>query len=56
MATPYRRSSYAVEGSELKAYPNHLLEVLPMTSDPEAIAALTPSRIAAARSRTRDAA
>ena len=34
-----------------------LLEaLLPVTSDPEAIAALTPARIAAARSRDRDAA
>ena len=42
----------------MEALPKHLLddaEVLPVTSGPEASAALTPARIAAARSRNRDA-
>lgn len=44
------------QGVAVEAYLRHLLEVLPVTTDPEAIAALTPSRIAAARSRNRNAA
>ena len=44
------------QGVPVEAYLKHLLEVLPVTNDPEAIAALTPARIAAARSRNQVAA
>ena len=35
------------QGVPVESYLKHLLEVLPAMSDPEAIAALTPARIAA---------